>query len=66
MPANPSGKLQGEGTCAMITTTDRDDEEPVFQSSYREWAEDQELRQQELDRVAVEMFLQSKLRQTDH
>jgi hypothetical protein len=48
-----------EGTCAMITTTDRDDEETVFQSSHREWVEDQELRQQELGRLAVKMFPQS-------
>jgi hypothetical protein len=43
----------------MITTTDRDDEETVFQSSHREWVEDQELRQQELGRLAVKMFPQS-------
>jgi hypothetical protein len=45
----------------MNTTTDRDDEETVFQSSLREWVEDQELRQQERDQRAVELFLRSKL-----
>lgn len=50
----------------MNTATDRDDEETVFQSGHREWVEDQELRQQELDRLAVEMFLRSKLKQTDY
>jgi hypothetical protein len=29
----------------MNTTTDRDNEETVFQSSLREWVEDQELGQ---------------------
>jgi hypothetical protein len=50
----------------MIMTTDRDDEETVFQSSHRQWAEDQERRQQERDEQAVELFLRSKLKQKDH
>jgi hypothetical protein len=50
----------------MNTTTDRDDEETVFQSSHREWVEDQERRQQERDQRAVEMFLQSKLKKKSH
>jgi hypothetical protein len=37
----------------MNTTTDRDNEETVFQSSHREWVEDQELRQQERDQRAA-------------
>jgi hypothetical protein len=45
----------------MNTTIDRDDEETIFQSSHREWAEDQERRQQERDEQAVELFLRSKL-----
>jgi hypothetical protein len=45
----------------MNTTTDRDNEKTVFQSSHREWVEDQELRQQERDQRAVELFLRSKL-----
>ncbi len=49
------------GGAAMNTTNDRDNEETVFQSSHREWVEDQELRQQERDQRAVELFLRSKL-----
>lgn len=45
----------------MNTTIDHDDEETVFQSSHREWAEDQERRQQERDEQAVQQFLRSKL-----
>ena len=45
----------------MNTTNDRDNEETVFQSSHREWVEDQELQQQERDQRAVELFLRSKL-----
>jgi hypothetical protein len=50
----------------MNTTTDQDDEETVPQSSHRVWVEDWELRQQEIERLAVEMFLESKLEQSDH
>jgi hypothetical protein len=48
------------------TTTDRDDEETTLQSSHREWVEDHELRQQELDRLAVEMFLRFRVRAIDN
>ena len=40
----------------MNTTTDRDDEEIVPQRTHLEWVEDWELRQQEIERLAVEMF----------
>jgi hypothetical protein len=58
-----SGKLQREGTCIMNTTTiDRDDEETVFESSHREWAEEWEREQQRRDKLVVEKFLAGKLK----
>jgi hypothetical protein len=47
----------------MNTTIDRDDEETIFQSSHREWAEDQERRQQERDERVVQLFLRMRLEQ---
>jgi hypothetical protein len=47
----------------MSTTRERADEEPIFPRSHLKWIEDWELRQQELDRLAVEMFLAGKLEQ---
>ena len=44
----------------MNTATDRDDEETTLPSSHRVSVEDWELRQQEIERLAVEMFLESK------
>jgi hypothetical protein len=44
----------------MITTPIATMKRQFSRAATREWAEDQELRQQELDRLAVEMFLQSK------
>jgi hypothetical protein len=47
----------------MNTTIDQDDEETILQSSHREWAEDQERRQQDRDKQAVERFLAGRLKQ---
>jgi hypothetical protein len=49
----------------MNTTIDHDDEETIFQSGHRQWAEDQERQQQERDERVVQQFLRSKLQQKD-
>jgi hypothetical protein len=49
----------------MNTTTDRDDEETIFQSGHREWAEAWEREQQDRDKQAVEQFLAGKLKQKE-
>jgi hypothetical protein len=45
----------------MNTTTARDDEETLLQSSHREWIEDREREQQNKDKLFVERFLAGKL-----